>query len=436
MFDTIVAISTGNINQPISIIRVSGPDAFLIVKKIFKGKIGKNRKITYGFINNGNQIIDEVLVSWFKSPNTFTGEDIVEINAHGGVVNSQLILKLLINNGARIAIKGEFTRRAFLNKKINLIKAEAIHDLIFAKTEEQLKLSIKKFDGKTSMLINNLTNKLLEIIATIETNIDYPEYDDVEKLSNETIKPKLMEVFSKLNDIKESSKASRYIYNGVKVAIVGKPNAGKSSVLNAMIGENKAIVTKIPGTTRDVVEGSLQIGQILFNFYDTAGIHTSKDEIEIMGIKKSFEQIQKSDLILHIIDAAIGEDKNDKLIEKKSLNKPYIKIFNKSDIKKIGKTSSSAIQNDVESIFHAIKLKYDEIDLNDEKIITNTRQLALIDKSIKDIKQALKGISDGFEPDEIIIDIRKSWKNIASIIGKSSDEEMLDKMFKSFCLGK
>lgn len=436
MFDNIAAISTGSINQPISIIRVSGPEAFNIVKKVFTGKKGKDKTITYGYIKSGEEIIDEVLVSWFVGPNTFTGEDIVEINAHGGVVNSNKILKLCLANGARMALPGEFSRRAFINGKMNLIKAEAIHDLIFAKTEEQAKLSIKKFDGNTSKLIESLKAKLLNIIATCETNIDYPEYDDVETLTQKELMPKLEDVKKDIVEILDSSKSSRYIHEGVKVAIVGKPNAGKSSLLNAFLNEDKAIVTDVPGTTRDVVEGSVQVGQVLLNFKDTAGIHSTNDKVEQMGIKKSLDQIQSADLIIHLIDGNIGEDKDDLTIEQSSKMKPYIKVFNKSDLTKSEGINISAKEKDISQLIKKIKGIYADINLSNDKIITNTRQLSLIESSKISIEEAINELASGLGPDTVIIDIQKAWEDLANILGRAEQSDLLDEMFSNFCLGK
>ena len=437
MNDTIAAISTSIItNNPISIIRISGSKSFSIIKKIFDGKIGKHQTITYGFIKDEKTKIDEVLVSWFFAPNSFTGENLVEINAHGGIINTQKILELVLANGARLAEKGEFSRRAFLNNKMDLIKAEAIHDLIFAKTPEQAKLSVKKFDRQTSKLINKLQDKILKIIATIETNIDYPEYEDIEVLTQKNLLPKLKKIQKEFNEIIFSSKSSRYIFKGVNVAIIGKPNAGKSSLLNAILNEEKAIVTHIPGTTRDVVEGSIQINQVLLNFKDTAGIHITKDLIENIGVKKSIKEIKDSDLIIHLIDGQENEDENDNFINEKLKNKNYIKVYNKSDIIKKKGINISAKNQEIQPLIDAIKKIYKDIDLNDDKIINNTRQLSLIISSKKSIEDAIKGLENKFEPSVVIIDIQKAWENLGNILGKVDNVDLLDKMFKTFCLGK
>lgn len=436
MFDTIAAISSGGINQPISIIRVSGSEAFEIVAKIFSGKVGSDKTITYGYIKDQGENVDEVLALWFKGPHTFTGEDIVEINAHGGVVNTQKILRLLLANGARMAEPGEFSRRAFLNGKMDLVKAEAIHDLIFAKTEEQAKLSVKKFDGKTSALIDALKEKLLYVIATIETNIDYPEYDDIEIMTNEVLLPRLRQVKLDINEIISSSRMSKYVYEGVNVAIVGKPNAGKSSLLNALLNEDKAIVTNIPGTTRDVVEGQVQIGQVLLNFKDTAGIHSTNDEVEQQGIKKSLDQINKADLVIHLIDPSMPTTEDDVNIKKAAEGKIYLEVFNKKDIKSHDGINISAKNKDIIELVDAIQDKFKDIDLSNDKIVYNTRQLSLIEAALISVNEAISALENGMQPDEIIIDVRTAWDDLANILGKADQEDLLDMMFKTFCLGK
>lgn len=437
MFDTIVAISSGVVNQPISIIRLSGPDAFDIVRKFFSGKVGVDKTFSFGVIKNNDEIIDEVLVASFVGPNTFTGENIVEINAHGGIVNSNRILKLALLSGARQAEPGEFSHRAFLNGKIDLVKAEAIHDLVFAKTETQAKLAVKKFDSETSALIDDLKKTILEIVATIEINIDYPEYDDVEQLTNEKLLPALKDVKKSLEDIVVSSKKSQYIHNGVNVAIVGKANAGKSSLLNALLNEDKAIVSSQPGTTRDIVEGQLQINQLLLNFSDTAGIRSTENEIEQMGIKKTLKQIDNADLVIHLVDATATKDKDDLAIEELAKIKKYIKVYNKSDIKRIPNEINISAQNkDLKELYTALNSAFEKININDAKIVNNTRQLSLIEKSLQNIQTAITSLENNITPDVVIVDIRKAWEDLANILGRAEQSDLLDLMFKNFCLGK
>ena len=440
MFDTIAAIATGYINQPISIIRVSGPQSFKIVKSLFTGHLGQHQTVTYGYIQDQGQKIDEVLISWFRGPRTFTGEDIVEINAHGGIVNSTQILELILKQGARIAERGEFSRRAFLNGKIDLVKAEAIHDLIFAKTRAQTAISVKKFSGQTSQLIESLKAELLNLIATCEINIDYPEYDDIEVLKTKTLLPKLTKLQKKLQDIKDISLQSQPIFQGLNVALVGRPNVGKSSLLNLLLNEDKAIVTSRPGTTRDIVEGQVQIGQVMLNLRDTAGIHKTSDLVEQIGIKRSLAEIKTADLVIHILDGKKSWTSDDLEIEQASSSKTYLQVVNKIDLGLRNEYQSlikiSVKNKKIESLINKLQETYQKINLNDEKIIANERQFLLIVKALFSIKEAISGLEQDLTPDTIIIDLRQAWEHLANILGQASQSDLLDSMFKNFCLGK
>lgn len=441
--DTIVAIASGLVNQAISIIRISGPEAFSTVAKVFKGKVGTTAKeITYGWIHNNEELIDEVLVLWFKGSNNFVGEDTVEINAHGGVLNTNLILELLLSQpNVRLAEKGEFSRRSFLNGKMDLIKAQAINDLIMARTKKQAQFSIQQFSGKTSAFINELINDLLHIIATIEVNIDYPEYDDVEILTNEVLLPKLELLVSKFEKTIEQSQRARVIFDGINVALVGTPNVGKSSLLNALIEQDKSIVSDIAGTTRDVVEASFVLSDIIFKLVDTAGIREAKNKIEQIGIKKSLEQIKQASIVLHVLDATKDENEFDKLIEEHSKDKDYIKVYNKKDLLSSVKTNTnkifvSAKNNDVSQLEDYIKKHYVDNIQENEDIITNTRSLSLINLAYNNLKEAINSLKNGFSPDIVIVDLTQSWKDLKSILGDSDNESLLDSIFSNFCLGK
>ncbi|MDZ7293363.1 tRNA uridine-5-carboxymethylaminomethyl(34) synthesis GTPase MnmE [Mycoplasmopsis pulmonis] len=442
MFDNIVAISSGaKVNQAISIIRLSGPDVFEIMKKIFTGKVGKDKSITYGYIKNDQEIIDEVLVMWFKGPNNFVGEDTVEINAHGGIVVSTLILETIVANGARLAEPGEFSKRAFLNGKLDLVKAEAINDLIHSKTVQQAKINIKKFDRKTSMFINDLINKLVFIIGTCEVNIDYPEYDDIEELTLEVLLPKLKDLEKEISKAVELSERSRIYFNEIPIAIVGRPNVGKSSLLNALLEEDKSIVTNIEGTTRDVVEARFVLNGINFLLKDTAGIRHSENVIEKIGIEKSFKQIQDSEIIIHLVLENQDEDDFERKIKELSEGKKYIRVINKKDLiskDKIKKDQIyiSALKGEISELEKAILFEYQNIDLDDFRMIQNTRQLALIKSSLFSIQEAIKGLEQGYTPDVVIVDITKAWENLVNIVGRADNEKLLDSMFSNFCLGK
>ncbi|MEA4115347.1 tRNA uridine-5-carboxymethylaminomethyl(34) synthesis GTPase MnmE [Mycoplasma sp. 744] len=446
--DTIAAISSGGkINQAISIIRISGNDSVEIVKKIFTGKVGNNREITYGNIIdnfNDNFIIDEVLIAWFIGTNTFTGENTVEINCHGGIIITNKILELILANGARLAQPGEFSRRAFLNGKMDLIKAEAINDLIHAKTLKQTELAIKKFDGKTSLLIQNLINKLVYLIGAIEVNIDYPEYDDVENALGDNLKSNLYDFKKQLEKIIQASQNSRMIFEGIKVAILGKPNVGKSSILNCLLGQERAIVTDEAGTTRDIIEASYQINGVLFKLIDTAGLRKTTGKIENIGIDKTFETIKEADLILHVLDPTQSFNEFDNKIEHlaQKHNKKLLKIINKKDLmcsldNNFEAIYISALNNDIEALENKLSNLYNLESLYDNDLyFNNTRQLALIYQAYENILEALKTLENNLDSDLVIIDLRRAWANLADITGRADNEDLLDEMFKNFCLGK
>lgn len=443
MFDNIVAISSGNkINQPISIIRLCGPDSVEILKKIYKGPIGENHSITFGKIYDKGKLIDEVLVMWFLGTNNYTGEITIEINAHGGILVTNKILELLLTSGARLAEPGEFTRRAFLNGKLDLVKAEAIHDLIMAKTDYQREKAVQKFDNKTSKYLQNFLDKIMYLIGACEVNIDYPEYEDVEQLNNDVLLPKINFLLEELQQLIKISRQSKMLYEGIKVAIVGKPNSGKSSVLNALLNEDRAIVTDIAGTTRDTIEANYTIEGILFTLVDTAGIRKTKNKIENIGVKKSIEQIKKSDLVLHIVDVNLKEDEYDQLIEKEALNnhKNYLKIFNKNDLfigeKEKNKIYISAKNNEIKTLENNIVNLYSSILENDQEVIYNARQLSLIEQAFNSLINAKKSLEEGFTVDVVIVDLQECWEHLADILGKANKEDLLDSMFKNFCLGK
>ena len=335
MNDTICAIATAQGVGAISIIRVSGDDSTKIVDKIFQGKDltkVESHTINYGHIIDNNEIIDEVLVSVMKSPKTFTTEDVVEINTHGGIAATNRTLELLLENGCRLAEPGEFTKRAFLNGRIDLLEAEAVMDMIDAKTENQRKMAINQIDGKTSNLINELRSDMIQIISNINVNIDYPEYDDVDIITNDILIPKIKKLKEKILKILKESENGKLIKEGIKTSIIGRPNVGKSSLLNALLQEDKAIVTDIAGTTRDIVEGQIRINGIILNMIDTAGIRKTEDIIESIGVEKSLKIMEEADLILFMINN--NEELSDDIKEliNKINNKKYLILINKKDL--------------------------------------------------------------------------------------------------------
>lgn len=441
MLDTIAAISTGNINQAISIIRIVGPESLDIIKKIFTGKIGQNKTIQYGFIKDldGN-IIDEVLVSFFIGNDNFVGENTIEINAHGGIIITNKILDLVLSLGAREAGKGEFTRRAFLNGKISLLKAEAINDLINSKTTQQHKIAINAFNNQNEIKIKEFLEKLEYLIGLCEINIDYPEYDDIPILENKDFETKIIEIHQELKQIIANSKANQVYINPLSVVIVGNPNAGKSSLMNAILNDEKAIVTNIEGTTRDVIEQEIIFNNFILKLKDTAGIRDGKDEIEKIGIKKSWKEIEQADIVLHIIDATKGLNNFDLEIIEKTKDKKYLQLWNKSDLienlESNHKIYISSINKDLKNLeTELVNLLIHNDDLS-SNFVFNKRQIVCLEKVLNALNDVIEGINQGLTYDTIMIDLHLAWESLKEIIGNVDKEELLDSIFKNFCLGK
>ena len=449
MDDTIAAISTAQGVGAISIIRVSGNDAISIVSKIFSNKKfvdALSHTIHYGYIMDGDEKVDEVLVSVMRAPKTFTKEDVVEINAHGGIMTTDKILELLLVNGCRLAEPGEFTKRAFLNGRIDLTEAEGVMDLINSKTDISRKIALNQVGGKVSNMISKLRDELAGIIANIEVNIDYPEYEDIEEMTIEKIDFNLSELESKIDKILKESKNGEILTNGIKTAIVGKPNVGKSSLLNRLIGEDKAIVTDIQGTTRDSVEATLRIDNLILNLIDTAGIRKTEDVVESIGVDKSLKLIDEADLILFVVNYNEKLSHDDLVILDKLKGKNYITIVNKTDLeKKIDddKLSNvvyvSALNDDnIDEIGNKIKKLFDleKIETTDLTYLTSARSGAILRKVLESVKAVRKGIEDNYPIDMVEIDLKDIWNLLGEIIGESYDEELLDQLFSRFCVGK
>ena len=449
MDDTIAAISTAQGVGAISIIRVSGTDAIKIVNKIFSNKkflAAPSHTIHYGYIMDGDERIDEVLVTIMRAPKTFTKEDIVEINAHGGIMTTDKILELLLVNGCRLAEPGEFTKRAFLNGRIDLTEAEGVMDLINSKTDISRKIALNQVGGKVSSMISKLRDELAGIIANIEVNIDYPEYEDIEEMTIEKINSNLSELESKIDKILKESKNGEILTNGIKTAIVGKPNVGKSSLLNRLIGEDKAIVTDIQGTTRDSVEATLRIDNLILNLIDTAGIRKTEDVVESIGVDKSLKLIDEADLILFVVNYNEKLSHDDLVILDKLKDKNYITIVNKTDLdKKIDddKLSNvvyvSALNDDnIDEIGNKIKKLFnlEKIETTDLTYLTSARSGAILRKVLDSVKAVRKGIEENYPIDMVEIDLKDIWNLLGEIIGESYDEELLDQLFSRFCVGK
>ncbi len=441
--DTIVAIATSRLEAAISIIRISGQNVFDVMDKIFAKDLRKvpTRTIHYGYIKDNGEIIDEVLVNVYHGKHTFTGENMVEINCHGGIYITNKILELCLKNGARMANPGEFSERAFLNGRIDLAQAESISDLISAKTKEASKIAINGIRGKVSNLIEELKEDLIQIITQIEVNIDYPEYDEIEELTATSLIPLTKDFITKLDRILENAKTGKLITNGVSTAIIGKPNVGKSSLLNALLKEDKAIVTDIAGTTRDIVEGSVSFGGIVLNIIDTAGIRSTDDIVEKIGVEKSIQVLHQADLILLVLDGSRPLDDQDKeLLELTNTNHRII-VINKCDQKQcidIDGILISAKNMDIEPLEQEIKQMFDvgKIIQKDEALISNTRHISLLEHAKMYTTNAIEAMYSNTPSDLIVLDLYDAWKNLKEILGEDAKEDFLDELFQRFCIGK
>ena len=451
MNDTICAISTSQGVGAIAIIRVSGQESINIVNSIFKGKDltkVKSHSINYGYIVDKDKEIDEVLVSVMKSPKTFTTEDTVEINTHGGIAPTNKVLELLLTSGCRLAEPGEFTKRAFLNGRIDLLEAEAVMDKINAQTEKQNQLANNQLNGKVSKLIDELRNDMIQIISNINVNIDFPEYDDVDIITNDILVPKISNLKEKIKKIIEESKNGEIIKNGIVTAIIGEPNVGKSSLLNTLLNEEKAIVTDIAGTTRDIVEGQISINGIPLNIIDTAGIRKTDNIIESIGVEKSKDMIKKADLVLLVLNNNEVLTEEIKKLYSSIKEKNYIIIVNKIDLEnKIDLNyfpSDKIIKMSIKNKQGVDKLKdkiielfnLSKIETEDPTYLSNTRSIAILKNCLKSIEDIEKSIKNNIPIDMLEIDIKNIWEELGKINGKYYDEELLDEMFSRFCLGK
>ena len=450
MNDTIAAVATPLGIGAISIIRVSGPKSIEIVNNICKNKtlIKKNsHTINYNYIVDLNDnMIDEVLISIMKSPKSFTMEDVVEINIHGGIATTNKVLELLLMNGCRLAEPGEFTKRAFLNGRIDLIEAEGIMDLINSKTDKARSLALNQVNGEISSLIKNLRQQIIQILANIEVNIDYPEYEDIEELTNKDIMSQVTSLESQINNILDKSTNCVLVKNGIKTIIIGRPNVGKSSILNKLLNEEKAIVTDVAGTTRDIVEGTIAIDGIILNMIDTAGIRETNDIVESIGVKKSIELIDEAELILYVLNNNEELTEEDKNILTKIQDKNYIVIVNKIDLEK--KLDISNLSNVVEisikeeigvdSLKNKIKTLFNigSIETEDLTYLSNARSISLLKKAIESLVAVKNGIDANIPVDMVEIDLKQAWNYLGEIIGETYTDELINQLFSQFCLGK
>lgn len=450
MNETICAISTSIGVGAISIIRISGPQAIEITNKIFKEKDltkVKTHTIHYGHIVFKKEIIDEVLVSVMLSPKTFTTEDIVEINSHGGPATTNKILEILLTIGCKQAQPGEFTKRAFLNGRIDLVEAESISDLISSQTDKARKLAINGVTKNISNQIEKIRKKIIEIQANIEVNIDYPEYEEGEDYTKETLKPLIDNLYNEIKIILNNSQNGKLIKDGITLALVGKPNVGKSSILNNLIEEEKAIVTNIPGTTRDIVEGKITLNGISLNIIDTAGIRKTEDIVEQIGVTKSIKMIENADLIIYVLNNNEPITIEDQQTIESITTKKHIIIINKNDLPTNIDTTqiqsnnvifgNTKTTNGLDTLKQKIieLFNLNQIDQQDYTYLSNARQIALITQA----KEKIENIYQNYENmpvDMFTIDLKETYEILGQIIGQTYEEDVIDEMFSKFCLGK
>ena len=446
MMDNICAIATPYGVGAISIIRASGPMAITLVNKIFKGKDlekVKSHTINYGYIMDNDEIIDEVLALVYKGPKSFDGENMVEISCHGGIFVTNQVLNVLLKNGFRLAEPGEFSKRAFLNKKMDLTQAESVMDIISASNKIALKSSNESLRSQTSILIHKFRDKLLDVLAKIEVNIDYPEYEDAIEVTHDYLRPIIVELISDMDTILKNSEISKVAIHGINTAIIGKPNVGKSSLLNMLLDEDKAIVSSYAGTTRDTIEGTLNIGNATLHLIDTAGIHESDDYVESIGIERSKKAMAEADLVLLVLDVSKELDETDKTLLELTKNKNRIIIGNKMDLKEVVSIPDIVYisAKNKEGLLELSK-KIDEITKIDTILsmngnyLNNNRQTDLMRKAKESLLSSKNAMDNLMDISLIEIDIKQAFDYLGEITGEANPDELINALFSKFCLGK
>lgn len=444
---TIAALATAYGESALAIIRISGNDSFTLINRIFTNKFKEDEtwKIKYGYLKDpkNNTIVDEVLCAFYRAPRSYTGEDMVELFIHGGQLIIDKAMTLILNNGAVLAKNGEFSERAYLNGKIDLIQAEAINDMIRASSEEALQVAISSLKGEVSNVVRDFKEEIIELLSHIEVNIDYPEYDAQEELTIEEIKPRIASLIERIEKIINDAKIGNIIKDGIKTAIVGKPNVGKSSLLNALIKEDKAIVTKIPGTTRDIVEGRINVNGVILNLLDTAGIRTSDDVVEKIGIEKSIKTLNEAQLVVLVLDASSLLDKEDDYLLELTKNTNRIIVYNKIDevINKEeyeDKVVISAKNDDVENLISAIKkqIGFDPSIYQYQPLLSNQRHLMLMNRAYDYLKEAYEGVLNANLVDLISIDVKNALESVLELLGEEVNLDISNEIFSRFCVGK
>ena len=452
-FDTIAAISTPLGEGAIGIVRLSGTDSFKIAQKIFKGKdlnSVASHTLNYGHIvdPDKDEILDEVMVGAMRSPKTFTREDIIEINTHGGIAVTNEILQLVIREGARLAEPGEFTKRAFLNGRVDLTQAEAVMDIIRAKTDKAMNIAVKQLDGSLSDLINNTRQEILNTLAQVEVNIDYPEYDDVAEATTEIIREKTTEFEALLTNLLKTARRGKILREGISTAIIGRPNVGKSSLLNNLLREEKAIVTDIEGTTRDVIEEYVNINGVPLKLVDTAGIRETEDIVERIGVERSRKALKEADLVLLVLNSSEPLTDQDRQLLDISQDSNRIILLNKVDLPqqieldeipadhiKISVLKNQNI-NQIEDRINALFFENAGLVEQDATYLSNARHISLIEKAVESLQAVNEGLAMGMPVDLLQVDLTRTWEILGEITGDAAPDELITQLFSQFCLGK
>ena len=439
MFDTIVSLITPPLKGAVAVIRISGEKTLEIVQEIFSRKIEKSHYVYYGYILNKEEKVDEVMLSYFKGPKSFTGEDVIEISCHGSMLIVDQIISLLLSKGCRLAERGEFTSRAFYNGRIDLVQAEAVNSLINAQTKEAKQISLYSLNGQTSSLLYPVRDHLADILSLIEVNIDYPEYEDVEEMTHEKMIKELDELILTVSNLIKDGEKSKLITEGINVSIVGRPNVGKSSLLNALVKKEKAIVTNIPGTTRDIVEGQINLNGLIINLLDTAGIREASDEVEKIGIERSKESIEKADLVILVLEADKLEDEDKELLEY-TKDKQRIIVYNKKDLVSSNKEEGiyiSAKNHDIKELENEISKIFALDKLNAlTPSLSSSREIGLLTKAKEGLIQAKQEALMGISLDLISVNVKMSYDAIKSILGEEVKTDLSEEIFSRFCVGK
>lgn len=456
-FDTIAAISTPPGEGAISIVRLSGEAALSTAQRVFKGRDlaqVASHTINYGHIidPDTDEEVDEVMVSVMRAPKTFTREDVIEINCHGGIVATNRILQLLLSHGARLAEPGEFTKRAFLNGRIDLSQAEAVMDLIRAKTDRSMKVALNQLDGNLATLIRQLRQDILDVLAQVEVNIDYPEYDDVETMTTKLLLEKAQDVKARISELLETAQQGKVLREGLATAIVGRPNVGKSSLLNHLLHEDKAIVTDVAGTTRDVIEEYVNVKGVPLKLVDTAGIHETDDKVEKIGVERSKQALATADLTLLVINGSEALTSEDRELIEATAGQKRIVILNKTDLpQQVDLANLQTLVGD-DSVIGTSVLTNDGLSQLEDQIatlffggiensqttvmVTNARHIGLLKQASASLDDVMSGIAAGMPVDLVQIDMTRAWDLLGEITGDSVQDELLTQLFSQFCLGK